>query len=311
MAKMHFVTGKGGVGKSTYAAALAQRLAKENPNEDILLIDVQGSGYSLEISGINRIQQNPFRSESHPNLWGARILPFETFKEYFSVLLAMGNTDTAVAQITSVFRDKVVDLVVGNRAIEAFIQACPGLEPAVLLGKLEYEAQKGRSPQKKLWSHIVVDAPATGHTLMLFRSTFALMEVFGAGVVFKQARVIKDFVQDVQRFMIHLISIPEELPVSESIDLKKSLGELGLKVTRAVLNRSPINLADVAETFDADTAPLNEELRHEKALIKERHEWRQVFVSAHQDCQVIEVPEFITTNSKEVLQAWKASAPLI
>src|SRR5690606_10614122 len=119
--------------------------------------------------------------------------------------------------------------------VEAFVHACPGLEPAVLLGKLEYESKNGRNPDtKEPWSFVVVDAPATGHSLMLFRSTFALMNVFAAGVVFKQARAIRDFVTDTQRFVVHLVTLPEELPVKEAHDLKTGLAQLGIRVQRAI-----------------------------------------------------------------------------
>lgn len=311
MAKMHFVTGKGGVGKSTYAASLARQLAEQNPGDEILLIDIQGSGFSLEASNIPRIQQLPFRSETIYNLWGCRILPFETFKEYFSVLLAMGNTDTRVAQFTSIFRDKLVDVVVGNRAIEAFIHACPGLEPAVLLGKLEYESKKGKSPHKKPWAHIVVDAPATGHCLMLFRSTFALIDIFSAGVVFKQAREIREFVCDPYRFSIHLVSIPEELPVRESGDLKRELLAMNLKVQKAILNRSPIDLPDIQETLDTENTVLLRELQYERELIKERHQIRNTFLEMHADCKIIEIPEFLSANQDEVLEQWKTKTHLV
>ncbi len=307
---MYFVTGKGGVGKSTYAASLAAQLSHKNPAQDVLLIDVQGSGYSLELSSIARVQHQPFRSTKIPNLWGSRILPFETFKEYFSVLLAMGNTDTPVAQITSGIRDKVVELVVGNSAISAFIHACPGLEPAVLLGKLEYESKNGKSPNKKAWSHIVVDAPATGHTLMMFRSTFALMNVFAAGTIFKQARQIKEFVLDPKRFEISLISIPEELPVAESADLKKGLAALGLIVQKAVLNRSPLSTVDDEAPANTANETLRRELAHEQALLKERQQHRNQFLKIHSECSLLEIPEFISAKQDEVYQKWQ-QIPLI
>jgi anion-transporting ArsA/GET3 family ATPase len=308
--KMHFVTGKGGVGKSTYAASLATQLAQNNPAQDVLLIDIQGSGYALETCSIARTQHQPFRSSKTPNLWGCRILPLETFKEYFTVLLALGNTDTPVAQITSGLRGKVVEMVLGNSAISAFVHACPGLEPAVLLGKLEYECKKGQSPNKKLWSHVIVDAPATGHALMLFRSTFALMNVFSAGTIFKQAREIKEFVLDPKRFEINLVSIPEELPVAESGELKKELASLGLVVCKAILNRSPLDEQITEDNASSPSPALQKELAHEQLLLKERRQFRKQFLEMHSDTKIIEIPEFISATQDEVNQKWQQQTRL-
>jgi len=309
---MHFITGKGGVGKSTYAASLAAQLAQKDPAHRVLLVDVQGSGYALESACIERVQQTPLRSARTGNLWGCRILPFDTFKEYFSVLLAMGNTDTAIAQITSAFRDRVVDLVVGNSAISAFIQACPGLEPAVLLGKLEYESKAGRAPgTREAWTHIVVDAPATGHALMLFRSTFALLNVFSAGVVFKQAGEIRSFVTDPDRFVVNLVSVPEELPVAESVELKAGLADLGVRVQRAVLNRSPRDESDDLHTHEAKNQALQRELQHERDLLADRKRFREEFLRMHAECKIFEVSEFISANQNEVSQKWLTQTHLI
>lgn len=310
MAIMHFVTGKGGVGKSTYAASLAKQLAEKSPSETVLLIDIQGSGYSLELVGIEKPNQTPSKSQETHNLWGCRILPFETFKEYFSVLLALGNTDTPIAQITSGIRDRMVNLVVGNPAIEAFIHACPGLEPAVLLGKLEYEAEKGKSPDKKSWTHIVVDAPATGHSLMLFRSTFALLEVFGTGVVFKQARQIKDFAKNRAQFKVHLISIPEELPVKETYELKNHLLEYGVEVSKAILNRSPLTQQPDTELPKTGSEELDKELEIENFILKERAYWRSVFLEQHQGSELLEIPEFIFESQAEVIKSWRNTTHL-
>ncbi len=83
-----------------------------------------------------------------------------------------------------------------------------------------------------------MDAPSTGHCLMLFRSTQALVEVFGVGIVFKQASEIMSLMRDSSRTRLYVLSTPEELPLKEAADLSDELKKLGLPAPRYLLNRT-------------------------------------------------------------------------
>ena len=236
VAEIHFVTGKGGVGKSSVAAALASHLEKSGQGP-VLLIEVQGSGHSLELLRVDQIQFNNTHVPGHTNLWAARILPKESFKQYFGVLLGLGGQST-LAMATNLFKERIVELVVENKIVSAFIDVCPGLEPAVLLGKIHWEATQGHTPEEKIpWRHVVVDAPATGHGVMLFKSTFAMTEVFSRGVFFRAATEIKEFVRSPKDFHIYLVSTPEELPLRESVEMLAALKGLELPRPKVVINR--------------------------------------------------------------------------
>ena len=236
--QLHFVTGKGGVGKSTYAATLVKKLSLEKAGP-ILLLEVQGSGQSLKFLEVDNY--NAYQLQAIPNshlAWGSRILPRPAFRQYFSLLLAMGGTDSTFATLTSGLREKLVDKVFENKVVSAFIDVCPGLEPAALLGKIHWESTEGKTPETELpWKHIVVDAPATGHSLMLFRSTQALVNVFGSGVVFKQASAIMNLMKDSRHTDFHIVTTPEELPLQESIELDENLQKLGLPKAKFTINR--------------------------------------------------------------------------
>lgn len=236
--QLHIVTGKGGVGKSTFAATLA-RAFSEKGEGPILLIEVQGSGRSLEILGL----EDHFRYEAQAvpelrNVWASRILPKPAFRQYFSHLLALGQQDSAFGQITAGFRDRLVDTVLDNKVVSAFVDVCPGLEPASLLGKVHWESTEGEAPEiGRPWRHVIMDAPSTGHALMLFRSTQALVEVFGSGIVFTQASDIMSHMRDASRTSLYVLSTPEELPLKEASDLAAGLVALRLPRPRFVLNR--------------------------------------------------------------------------
>lgn len=247
--QLHLVTGKGGVGKSTFAAALTKCLADENKGP-ILLIEVQGSGRSLEILGLEdhlsyNIQPVPEMNQA----WACRILPQPAFRQYFTLLLAMGHHDSTFAQLTSSLRSKLVDTILNNKVVSAFVDVCPGLEPAALLGKIHWECTEGRVPEHEIpWKHVVVDAPSTGHATMLFKSTQALVDVFGTGVVFNQASEIMKLMKDPQLTRLYLLSTPEELPLKETSDLSKTLHTLGLPQAKFILNRQrPLTLTSNLE----------------------------------------------------------------
>lgn len=238
MAQLHLIMGKGGVGRSTYAAALARHLGKTNTGP-VLLMEVQGTGRSLQLCGWQGAPPfDPSPLPDAPGVWGCRILPHETFRQYFSMLLALGKETSTFGQVTSGVRDRLVDLVLANRVVSAFVDVCPGIEPAVLAGKIHWEASTGSPPETKTrWAHVVVDCPATGHGLMMFRSTNALRDVFPVGVVHKQATSIMDFIRDPKQTRVRIVTLPEELPVRESLDLTAGLAKMGIGVEAFVVNR--------------------------------------------------------------------------
>lgn len=272
MATLHFITGKGGVGRSTVAAALTRKLAEANEGP-ILLLEVQGSGRSLQLCGLEG--PKPFNNTSLPalrNAWGARILPKESFRQYFSLLLALGNDQSSFANVTSNLRERLVDIVADNKIVSSFIDVCPGLEPSVLLGKLHWESTQGNAPQTSTpWKHVVVDGPATGHSLMLFKSTNALTEVFGAGVILKQASEIMSFIRNPQQTSVYIVSTPDELPLRETLDLRNGLANLKITVKGYLLNRAqPQPKPSGSVIFTSEEWKRETEFEHENASEQSR-----------------------------------------
>ncbi len=238
-ATIHFITGKGGVGKSTIAASLTKKLC-ETSDGPVLLLEIQGSGRALKFLGQENLSYECQPLPLAPGGWGSRVLPFEAFKEYFSLRLALGDFSSSLALATAGLRDRLVDLVVDNKIVSAFVNACPGLEPAVLLGKIHWEAVHGKSPESKLaWKHVVVDAPSTGHGLMLFRSTAALADVFQVGPIFRQVGEIMEDMRRSELTKIHIVTLPEELPLKEAEDLHTALSKLKIETKTFIINRCP------------------------------------------------------------------------
>lgn len=299
---LHIVSGKGGVGKSTFAASLALRLAREGQGP-VLLVDIQGSGRALKLLGATTVGYDTRPILGSPNIWGACIEPRATFMEYFSIILALGGQGSAFSQFTQGLRDRVVEKVFENRVVLAFVDACPGLEPAVLLGKVHWEAQEGRTPDRtQPWKHVVVDAPATGHGLMLFKSTFALIDVFRAGLIFQQARSIKEFVQDPVRCKIHLLSLPEEVPLRELIDMQQDLNKLNLSAARIWINKAPPQLPpSTTQPEDAIPESIPTEWRKDLKLClenwQEQHRMLDSLNTTFSPRMIQRIPYFPDTDS--------------
>ena len=218
-------------------------------------------------------------------------MPREAFRQYFSLLLALGKGESAFANATLIIRNKLIDLVIENRIVSAFVDICPGLEPAVLLGKIHWEASEGQTPDASPWRHVVVDAPATGHGLMLFKSTAALTEVFGAGTIFKQATAIMEFVRDPARTELNIVTTLEELPLRESLDMQSQLRVLDVAPACFVANRvkAPSPGGDLAASM---TDPVwQHEMELEREIRQEEAEMLAEFRRAVAPVPIVLLPE--------------------
>ncbi len=303
--QLHLILGKGGVGRSTFAAALAMKLAREC-KDPILLIEIQGSGRALQLCGATAEPSYSISPLGTANLWGCRILPRDAFKEYFNVILSLGNTESSFAGITSALRDRVVEKVSENKVVSAFIDVCPGLEPVVLLGKVFWEAEKGRPAESnRQWGHIVVDAPATGHGIALFQSTQAVIDVFhGTGPIAKQAREIMTLIQSSERTKIHLVTLPEELPIRESIELTAQLKSLKLIPYEIVMNRRSPEMI-VGQQFSKSSQrsdPWTQTIELEQENEQEQKRLVEELKKALPDFKITSLPDVLESDPKKIAE---------
>ncbi len=133
-----------------------------------------------------------------------------------------------------------------NRYSKSFLAAIPGLYPWAMLGKAWYHAIEERAGQQRFDS-VIIDAPATGHGLEMLRVPLVISEAAAPGILRRDAERAWSMLSDPSWAGIVVVSLPEQLPLSESIELIAGLKEMGLSPQRVVLNARLQRLFDDGE----------------------------------------------------------------
>ncbi len=258
--RLILVVGKGGVGRSTVAAAIAGTCAKRG--RKTLLFETNandrfGSYFDKPAVGTEVVSLAP-------NLSAVNTTPAAALAEYGMMILKFKS---------------VYEMVFENRVTRAFLRAIPGLDDYSLLGKAWFHTAEEKRG-KPVWDTVVFDMPASGHALAMLHVPWVIDETVPDGPLTRDARTMKALLSDPTRTATVLVTLAEEMPVNEAIQLEQSLGKLGIAAERIVCNQvypdhfpagSPVDR--VVETLVAEPAlgsPLAELAAHGK-LARDRH----------------------------------------
>jgi arsenite-transporting ATPase len=126
--------------------------------------------------------------------------------------------------------------VVRNRFVSTFVEAVPGLHDLLLLGKIENLISEPL-PGDPHYDVIVLDAPATGHGLTLLQAARTLSEITRSGPFHELSATIDTFLSDPVRTACVLVTLPEELPVNETLELADALMADGFRPQLLVANQ--------------------------------------------------------------------------
>jgi hypothetical protein len=193
------VTGKGGVGKSTVSAALALLAARAGRR--VLVCEVNAQERIAPLLGAP--PSGATAREVLPGLFTVNVTPAEAMREYGLLVLK--------------FR-AIYDAVFENRLVRYFLRVVPSLAELVMLGKILHEA-KAVERGRPRWDLVVVDAPATGHAVQLLRVPSALVETVPGGPLRHDAEWMQALLVDPARTSLAIVTLPEEMPVNEAVDL--------------------------------------------------------------------------------------------
>ena len=216
---MVFVTGKGGVGKSTVAAAMGLRAAAEGKRT--IICEVAAQQRAAELFG----KETPLFQEVEvaENLWTISIEPDEALREYVLLQLKVRA---------------MRDLLFRSRVFTYLAAATPGLRELVTIGKVWEVAQLDRKVRTgRRYDLVIVDAPATGHGIAFLQTPRMYAGIARVGPIHSQALELDAMITDHNRTGVAIVSLPEEMPVNESAALEASLrDEIDVAVDHVYMN---------------------------------------------------------------------------
>ncbi len=240
--RLLFVTGKGGVGKSTVATALGLLAARRGRRTIV-----------AELASQSRVQQSfaheaeQFREvELAPGLFTISIDPHSAMEEYLTVKTgALGH------------------VLGSSRMFNALAMATPGLRELLTVGKVWELAQFHRRTRgAQPYDLVIVDAPATGHGVAILRTPRTFAEIARVGPIAHQGRVIAATIADRDFTGVVGVSTPEEMPVNETLWLRDALERDELPLDAVVVNAvypsrfAPEEIAELDAALTQSESPL-------------------------------------------------------
>lgn len=256
--RLVIVAGKGGVGRTTVACALA--LLGVRRGRRVLLCQMRAKEQLTRLLGKSVGEE--IRSLG-PNFWAVSMQPRAALREYGMMVLRF---------------PAVVRAVFDNRPLRAFFRAVPGLYEFALLGKACHHAG-----ERDRFDTVIVDGPATGHLLQMLRLPRAVASLMRTGPLAREARAADELLCDPVRTTAHIVTLAEEMPVAESLDLHGALREIGIPLGRLVVNalvpdRWAASAPILDRVHDVDVPKALRDVVATGRLARERHGLQQRYL---------------------------------
>lgn len=200
--KLHFITGKGGVGKSTLTAALARSAAATGKKALVVELNTLPMAVAYLRGGVN---DDPEGVPLPGGVFAINLDPFRILEEFIVHHLRVKT---------------IYSKVLNSRGYRYFTAAAPGLKELMLLGKIQRlvngdDAVAG----EKGFDIVFVDSPATGHGVSMFQLPELLKKTFNIGILSEKSEQILALLGDEETTVLHVATLPEEMPANEAVDL--------------------------------------------------------------------------------------------
>ncbi|UGT59526.1 ArsA-related P-loop ATPase [Nocardia asteroides] len=242
-ARLHYVSGKGGTGKSTVAAALALALARGGRR--VLLVEVESRQSIAQLFDLPPLPPTETRiatADGGGEVWALALDIEHAFLEYLDMFYNLGFAGRAMRRMG---------------AIEFVTTIAPGLRDVILTGKIkECVIRVDRGTGERVYDEIVVDAPPTGRIASFLDVTNAMAEIARGGPIAAQAEGVSKLLHS-DETLIHLVTLLEALPVQETADAVAQLTAEDLRIGTVVVNRAgqgylPTELRDAVADGELD-----------------------------------------------------------
>jgi anion-transporting ArsA/GET3 family ATPase len=253
--RLVFVTGKGGVGKTTVAASLALHAAEHGRRTLLCEVDAKGDVGAYIEAGPTAFTPR----ELLPGLWAMSMDTEASLREYLKLNLRV----PVVGRIGPL-----------AKAFDFVATAAPGVREILTVGKLCFEVRE------RHYDLVVVDASATGHIVGQLAAPQAINDLVKVGLIRSQTDWMLDILSDPAQTGLAIVTTPEEMPVNETMELAaKVRDETTVQLAAVIVNRvlpelfgrgeeavfedlrSPAVVSALAGLVGADPAPVLEAAR--------------------------------------------------
>lgn len=236
--------GKGGVGRTTVTLGIALEAARRG--QRVLVVELEGArGLEAAFKALREAAHPPPGLDriEYMMIDGRRAL-----EEYLGLVIPVR---------------RLLKTVFSSSVYQYFVAAAPGLKELMTVGKLWYEAET-RNPADRAGATdanelVLVDGPATGHSLQYLRMPQAALEAFPSGLVHREAERVVTLLRDAEATGVVVVTTAEEMPTNETFEMVRGLDELQLKTAMVVVNQvhaAPCTREEIAGLPVAPVAPL-------------------------------------------------------
>lgn len=234
--RLIFVTGKGGVGKSTVTAAIGLALARQGRRTLVLETDTFSA--MEDLFGFRSTGLQPVKLQA--NLWASNLLAEDCFLATLRRYVP---------------GERIARAIINNRVARIFFEAAPSVNEITILDQIRVFFEETNSDGSDKYQHILVDLPASGHAVTFLNVPDTMNGMMrGVGPIAKMSEKVSKIIQDKRTTAIVAVCLPEEMPVNETIELADKLKEvIGRPLTLAMVNmvnRTPLE-DDQREIFNA------------------------------------------------------------